>query len=388
MNLLERPPPRWGKQLARLPLVLYRLRLGRLLGHRFLVVVHRGRRSGRPYRTVLEVVRWDPARLEATVASGWGAKASWWRNLQAAPAVEVWLAGTRYRPEQRFLNLGERVEVLDGYRREHPYAAGLLGPLLGLGRDVTLDAAAERLPMVAFGLPPRQERYLSREQARRVYDRIGRGQDLQAIYEHAAIRGLLTQGDFREARSVFELGYGTGALAERLLAEHLPAGSRYVGLDLSPRMHELARRRLARFGDRAELRLGEGSLRLPFADDSFDRVVAAYVLDLLAPEEIDLFLREAHRLLVPGGLLCLTSLTYGRTAPARALTRAWLALWGLSPGLVGGCRPLRLAEHLGSDLWELRHRNVVTTLALSSEVIVAAANDGCRLSTESARAGR
>jgi hypothetical protein len=47
VNLLERPPPRWGKQLARLPLVLYRLRLGRLLGHSLLVVVHRGRRSGR-----------------------------------------------------------------------------------------------------------------------------------------------------------------------------------------------------------------------------------------------------------------------------------------------------------------------------------------------------
>jgi ubiquinone/menaquinone biosynthesis C-methylase UbiE len=310
-------------------------------------------------------------RLEATVASGWGARASWWRNLQTTPAVEVWLAGIRCEPEQRFLDLAERIEVVDGYQRRHPRAVGLIGRLLVLGRDVSLDAAAQRLSMVAFRLP-RADRFLTYAHASRVYDRIGRSQDLQVIYEHEAVRSLLAHGDFGGAHRVLELGYGTGALAQRLLAEHLPAESRYVGVDISPRMHELASRRLAHFGDRAELRLGDGSLRGAFAASSFDRVVATYVLDLLPPEEIDVCLSEAHRLLTPGGLLCLTSLTYGRTAPTRLLTRAWLTLWALRPGLVGGCRPLRLAEHLAPNLWELRHHDVITTLAISSEVVVAA----------------
>jgi len=110
VTLLERPPSRWLKRLAQLPLVLYQLRLGRLLGHRFLVVVHRGRRTGTLYRTLVEVVRWDPVRGEAIVASGWGERASWYRNLLAAPAAEVWRAGERVVPEQRFLELDERVE--------------------------------------------------------------------------------------------------------------------------------------------------------------------------------------------------------------------------------------------------------------------------------------
>ena len=45
-----------ARRMARLPSRLYDWRLGWLLGHRFLRLTHVGRRSGRRYRTVLEVV--------------------------------------------------------------------------------------------------------------------------------------------------------------------------------------------------------------------------------------------------------------------------------------------------------------------------------------------
>ncbi len=153
-SLLKRPAPRWLKRVAGLPLVLYALGLGRAFGHRFLVVVHRGRRTGSTYRTMLEVVAWDPARREAVVASGWGERSNWWRNLKAAPAVEVWCAGERFVPEQHVLSHEERVAVLRDYRREHPLAARLFGPLVGLDdRDDALDRLADRVPMIAFRRP-------------------------------------------------------------------------------------------------------------------------------------------------------------------------------------------------------------------------------------------
>jgi ubiquinone/menaquinone biosynthesis C-methylase UbiE len=136
-------------------------------------------------------------------------------------------------------------------------------------------------------------------------------------------------------------------------------------------MRELAGRRLARYAARVELELGDGSLRLPFPDGAFDRFVAAYVLDLLSPDEIELALHEAHRLLEPGGLLCLVSLTPGRTALARLVTRIWEALWSLHSTLVGGCRPIELAPRLDSRSWSLCHDAVVARLAVSSEVLVA-----------------
>jgi hypothetical protein len=42
--------------VLRLPSYLYRLRLGGLLGHRFLLLTHRGRKSGLTRRTPLEVL--------------------------------------------------------------------------------------------------------------------------------------------------------------------------------------------------------------------------------------------------------------------------------------------------------------------------------------------
>ena len=68
-----RSRPTGALRLAfRLPIYLYRLGLGQLLGHRFMLLTHRGRRSGRVYQTALEVVRYDPSLRETVVASGWG----------------------------------------------------------------------------------------------------------------------------------------------------------------------------------------------------------------------------------------------------------------------------------------------------------------------------
>jgi ubiquinone/menaquinone biosynthesis C-methylase UbiE len=218
------------------------------------------------------------------------------------------------------------------------------------------------------GKPPR---YLTAEQTRRVYDRIGRIQDLQAVYEHRAITALLKHADFVHAHSVFELGHGTGALAERLLRDHLPIDARYSGIDLSPRMRQLATRRLGAYPDRVELRLGNALPQLPYPEARFDRFIAAYVLDLLSPDDITRTLDEAHRVLAPGGLLCLASLTAGTTRPSRLLTRAWQALWSLKPALVGGCRPITITNHLDQNAWTLRHHQTITTLAITSEVVVA-----------------
>jgi ubiquinone/menaquinone biosynthesis C-methylase UbiE len=216
---------------------------------------------------------------------------------------------------------------------------------------------------------PTPAQYLTAEQARRVYDRIGRAQDLQALYEHKATAVLLAHGDFDHANAVLELGHGTGALAQRLLTSHLAADAHYTGIDLSPRMHQLAANRI-RGDSRAELRLSDGSLHLPFPDASFDRFLAAYVLDLLSPTDITLVLAEAHRLLAPNGLLCLASLTAGATRPARVIAHAWRALWARRPALVGGCRPIRLTDYLDPARWSPRHHEVVTSLAISTEILV------------------
>jgi len=213
---------------------------------------------------------------------------------------------------------------------------------------------------------------LGPEQARRVYDRIGRVQDTQAFYEDAALQRLTVLGSFDRAHTVFELGCGTGRHAASLLGERLPPDARYLGVDVSPKMVALARTRLREWAPRAEVALLDPpALALPGADGGYDRFVATYVFDLLPESDAAALLAEAHRLLAPGGLLCVVSLTHGTTRAGRLVSGAWEAVSGRWPALLGGCRPIAFAAGLAPAEWQLDHREVVTSWGVPSEVAVA-----------------
>lgn len=213
--------------------------------------------------------------------------------------------------------------------------------------------------------------------ARRVYDRVGRWQDTQRFYEDAATARLVAVGDFAGSRAVFELGCGTGRFAAGLLARELGGDARYLGVDVSPVMVAVARRRLAGWGSRAEVRLLDPpALVLPGPPASFDRFVATYVFDLLSDGDARALVAEAYRLLTPGGLLALVSLTHGVTATSRIVTSGWGAIAGRWPGLLGGCRPIELRDLVGPRRWAVRERDVVVSRGIPSEVLVAARRDG------------
>ena len=81
---VRQPAPPHGvlRALLSLPVHLYHARLGFLLGHRFLLLVHTGRRTGLSRETVLEVMRYDPVSREAVVAAGWGRRTGWLHNVE------------------------------------------------------------------------------------------------------------------------------------------------------------------------------------------------------------------------------------------------------------------------------------------------------------------
>lgn len=136
MALTDRKPRGVLRVLLRAPIWLYRARLGVLAGHRLLYLAHRGRRTGARREVVVEVVRYEPGRPEAVVIAAWGKDPDWYRNLRAAPALEVRIGAQRWtRPEHRFLGGEEAHEVLLDYQRAHPRAWKRIAPVLGFPTD-------------------------------------------------------------------------------------------------------------------------------------------------------------------------------------------------------------------------------------------------------------
>jgi len=214
-------------------------------------------------------------------------------------------------------------------------------------------------------------RQMTWQEARDFYDKLGSREDLESRFQDRVFDRLVEASDFAAADSVFELGCGTGRFARRLLAEHLGRGARYVGVDVSGRMVELARAKLEPWKDRATVQRTDGELRFDHPSGSFDRFVATYVLDLLSEQDISAALAEARRLLRPDGLLCTIDLAFGEGGVSSVVSRTWNYVSGKFPAHLGGCRPIRLGEFLASPGWDVVHEETVTVLAVASEVLVA-----------------
>jgi len=148
---------------------------------------------------------------------------------------------------------------------------------------------------------------------------------LEARGKHPLFEGMLTEYldlmRIDEARSVLDMGCGTG-VASRTLLRRVAFTGRVTGIDLSPYLTQVAAR-LANeegFGGRVTFRAGD-TRRLDLPSDGFDAVVAhtliSHVDDPLA------VIKEAARVVRRGGLIGIfdgdyASVTFGHEDAAQA----------------------------------------------------------------------
>jgi demethylmenaquinone methyltransferase/2-methoxy-6-polyprenyl-1,4-benzoquinol methylase len=139
--------------------------------------------------------------------------------------------------------------------------------------------------------------------------------------------GLVAPRVKSPGRRALDLATGTGDIAFRLASD----GWDVLGLDVTPRMIELACEKAARARNRSVPRFLVGDmLALPFPAGSFDVVTAGYGLRNVP--DLRSAIDEMHRVLKDGGQAL--SLDFNR--PANGLVRAvYLAYLQVTGGLLG-----------------------------------------------------
>jgi deazaflavin-dependent oxidoreductase (nitroreductase family) len=138
--------------IFKLPVVLYRMRLGWLFGHRFLLLSHVGRKSGKLRQTILAVLNYDASSREIKAVSAWNAS-EWYKNIQAAPAIAVETGCTRYAPVQRELSAEEIAQLFIDYCKGHPIFSRMVCRIPGWKWDSSYEEfleLAQTLRGVAF----------------------------------------------------------------------------------------------------------------------------------------------------------------------------------------------------------------------------------------------
>lgn len=213
------------------------------------------------------------------------------------------------------------------------------------------------------------------ETNRSFYDRISQSYDLIAdASEHQARERGERALNLQPGESVLEIGFGTGnSLVD--FAECVGPKGTVAGVDISPRMREIAEEKLRSRGllSRTVLKIGDAR-QLPFEEASFDAAFLCFTLELLPLEDIPLALNEVERVLKRGGRLGVVAMATSRDGERTSpLERSYVWMHRHFPHIVD-CQPIDVARFLDLanfhvvseedlEIWSMPIRIAVGSLA-------------------------
>lgn len=147
-----------------------------------------------------------------------------------------------------------------------------------------MDSSQRYIPALGF-------RWLNR-----LYDPLIRA----TLREEKIKSALVEQVGLKPGHRVLDLGAGTGTLT--LMLKRAEPQAEVIGVDGDPEILAIARTKATRSG--LVVRFDEGMAQaLPYPDSFFDRVVSSLMLHHLSRENKRHAVREAFRVLKPGGEL-------------------------------------------------------------------------------------
>ena len=152
------------------------------------------------------------------------------------------------------------------------------------------------------------------DRVRRIFDRQAPKYDrTMARFERLLFGGTREWACSRAEGEVLEIAVGTARNID-----HYPDGTRLTGVELSPEMAALGRRRAEELGREIDIRVGDAEA-LEFDDESFDTVVCTFSLCTIPDHSAAV--REAKRVLRPGGRFVLAEHVRSPNPVVRAIQR-------------------------------------------------------------------
>jgi len=147
-------PPRGIKAVPwRLPIWIYRLGFGWLLGNKFLLLTHQGRKTGTTRQAVLEVIQSSPEDGRYLVVSGFGKRSHWYQNVIQNPQVSIQVGSKTMKAEAKQLDPIQSGEIMLEYAQKYPRNLRSLANILGYNIEHTPEGYREfgrNIPVIQF----------------------------------------------------------------------------------------------------------------------------------------------------------------------------------------------------------------------------------------------
>lgn len=133
---------------------------------------------------------------------------------------------------------------------------------------------------------------------------------IMGFYERLSNRSALKGPVFENALEIIDVGVGTGYLLHQLL-KMTKDGQHITAVDLSPKMLTNARQYIEKQNEPSD-RIDYYQVdcrKMVWPDNFFDLYVSSYLFDLLPEDEVQSVISEMARILKPGGMAILVTMT-------------------------------------------------------------------------------
>jgi len=123
MNGFEKRPNRILKFFFKVPVILHKMGLGgweHLIGAQWMLITHTGRKSGKRYDSMVDVMDYDKATDTYYIEAAYGARADWYKNIQANSVFEAKVGRRKFKASAGALTTKGASEMLVQFYRSKP----------------------------------------------------------------------------------------------------------------------------------------------------------------------------------------------------------------------------------------------------------------------------
>jgi deazaflavin-dependent oxidoreductase (nitroreductase family) len=123
MNAFNKKPNRFLKFFFKVPVWVHKMGFGgweRLIGAQWMLITTKGRKTGKPHDTMVDVMDYDKATDTYYIEAAYGARADWYKNIQSNPVFEAQVGRRKFKAQAGALTTEGAAEMLVQFYRSKP----------------------------------------------------------------------------------------------------------------------------------------------------------------------------------------------------------------------------------------------------------------------------